>query len=403
MSIFAPCTLAPPDPILSLSVAFKKDESSRKVDLGVGAYRDEKGKPLVFQAVRRASDAIMGDPADNHEYSTIEGPAGLKPLTLSLMFGDELAAANGSRIASAQSISGTGALRLAADFIGLHCGRPKAYLSSPTWGNHNAIFGKAGMQVESYPYWDDVKKKVNIDGWLQTLETVAPGSVILVHACAHNPTGCDPTEEEVKKVVEVITRRNLIAVADTAYQGFASGDLDKDSFVMRELLRSGAEFFITQSFAKNMGLYGERFGMVHIVTKQPEIAEKVMSQLKLVIRPMYSSPPIHGAKIVVRVLSDPTLKKLWLDELKQVSVRINRVRVQLAEALDKRGCGDWSHVTRQIGMFSYTGMTPAQVDIMTSKWHIYMLRNGRMSLPGLNPGNIDYVIEAIADAIASAP
>lgn len=143
--------------------------------------------------------------------------------------------------------------------------------------------------------------------------------------------------------------------------------------------------------------------MVHIVTKQPDIAEKVMSQLKLVIRPMYSSPPIHGAKIVVRVLSDPTLKKLWLDELKQVSGRINRVRLQLAEALEKRGCGDWSHVTRQIGMFSYTGMTPAQVDIMTSKWHIYMLRNGRISLPGLNPGNIDYVIEAIADAIASAP
>ena len=402
MSIFSGCTLAPPDPILNLSVAYKKDDHPNKVDLGVGAYRGEDGKPFVFKAVRMAEEAMLADPLDNHEYTTIEGPAALKGLCLRIMFGHDLADAHNDRIVSAQSISGTGALRLAAEFLSAHCGKPTVYVSNPTWGNHNAIFGAAGFPVSSYPYWDSVNKRVDIEGWIEALELMPTGSVVLVHACAHNPTGSDPTEPEITRVVEVIARRKLVAVADTAYQGYASGDLEKDSFMMRELLRSGAEFLITQSFAKNMGLYGERFGMVHIVTTDSGIAERVMSQLKMVIRPMYSSPPIHGAKIAARILSDEILYAMWLSELKEVSARINKVRVELADALEKRNCGDWSHITRQIGMFSYTGMTPTQVERMISHWHIYMLKNGRISLAGINGRNIEYVIEAISDCIRNA-
>lgn len=344
----------------------------------------------------------MNDSSENHEYTTIEGPVALKNLCLGVLFGRESSEKNLGRIVSSQSISGTGALRLAAEFISTHCGKPEVYVSDPTWGNHNAIFERAGLSVRSYPYWDSQNKKVDIEGWIGALETMNPGSVVVVHACAHNPTGSDPTPSEMDRVVEVIARRKLIAVADTAYQGYASGDLEKDSHMMRRLLDSGAEFFITQSFAKNMGLYGERFGMLHIVTASSEIAEKVLSQLKLVIRPMYSSPPVHGAKIAIRVLSNPDMFETWLSELKSVSARINAVRTQLAAGLEKNGCGDWSHITRQIGMFSYTGMSAAQVERMISKWHIYMLKNGRISLAGLNDGNLAYVVQAITDCVQNA-
>lgn len=404
MSIFSSCTLAPPDPILNLSVAFKKDSNPRKVDLGVGAYRDETGRPLIFKAVRQAQEMILKDLSDTHEYTTIEGPANLKPLCLELMFGSVLTEKYADKIASAQSISGTGALRLAAEFIALHCGNNKqkiVYVSDPTWGNHVSIFKKAGLTVEHYPYWDPVKKGVDIEGCLNKFESIESGSVVLLHACAHNPTGCDPSETDIVRLVAVIARRKLIAVADSAYQGYASGDLEKDSFMLRKLLDSGCEFFITQSFAKNMGLYGERFGMIHIVTSSSDTAVKVMSQLKLIVRPMYSSPPIHGAKIALKVLSDKSLYESWLAELRAVSHRISRVRNELSFGLEQAGCGDWSHVRSQIGMFSFTGLTPAQVDRMINHWHIYMLQNGRISLAGLNENNISYVIEAIRDCVSN--
>jgi aspartate aminotransferase len=402
-SIFGACTLAPPDPILNMSVAYKKDPHASKVDLGVGAYRSESGKPLVFTAVRQAEEAIMTDKTENHEYSTIEGPANLKPLCLKVLFGDDLKSGDLERIVSSQALSGTGALRLAAEFIAIHCGKPQVYVSNPTWGNHNAIFEKAGLEVLSYPYWDAENKRVNVEGWEECLERMPTGSVVLVHACAHNPTGSDPSSDELDRIVNIIARRRLIAVADSAYQGYASGDLEKDGYLVRQLLKSGAEFFVTQSFAKNMGLYGERFGMIHIVTANSQVAEKVLSQLKIVIRPMYSSPPVHGAKIVERVLSDHTLYAKWIEELRQVSGRITKVRHQLADGLHAKGdCGDWSHITKQIGMFSYTGMTPNQVERMISNWHIYMLKNGRISLAGINDSNLGYVVDAIADCVKSA-
>ena len=389
------CSTAPPDPILNLSVSYRADTDPRKVDLGVGAYRDENGRPFIFKSVRKAAEAIHNDPEDNHEYTTIDGHPKLKMCTLKVLFGEALAEEHCSRIVSSQALSGTGALRLASEFIATHFNRPTVYVSDPTWSNHYSIFAKANLPVKTYPYWDAVERKLNMEGLLSSLESAESGSVVLLHACAHNPTGCDPTPDEFKKIVQVILARNLIALADTAYQGYASGDLEKDSFLVRELLVQGAEFFVTQSFAKNLGLYGERFGMIHIVTANAQVAAPVLSQLKLIIRPMYSSPPVYGAKLALRVLSDSALYEEWLTELVQVSRRLRSMRIALADRLE----GDWSHIKTQIGMFSFTGLTPTQVDRMTSVWHVYMLRNGRISLAGLNSGNIDYVVQAINDCV----
>lgn len=401
-SVFHSCTAAPPDPVLNLSVAYRVDTNPRKVDLGVGAYRDEKGHPFIFRAVRLAEEAIMKDHHNNHEYCAIEGPKQLKPLTLALLLGKEGADVHGARVVSAQTISGTGALRVCAEFLATRCGANTVYISDPTWANHRAIFANVGMKVSTYPYWDKVNRCVDISGWMSTLEQAAHGSVVVLHACAHNPTGCDPSESEMAQIIQLIVRRGLIAVVDSAYQGYASGDLEKDSFMIREFARHNAEFLVTQSFAKNMGLYGERFGMIHIFTQNNIIAENVLSQLKTVIRPMYSSPPIHGGKIVLQILGNPELYTLWLDELKQVSDRIKSVREELSRALESKTGNDWSHIRTQIGMFSFTGLTPAQCDRMTKQWHIYMMTNGRISVAGINPGNIEYVTEAFIDSVNNA-
>ena len=399
MQSFFECEMAPVDPILSLSVAFKLDTHPSKVDLGVGAYRDGNGLPYVFTPVRQAQAEIAADPNDNHEYSLIDGHSGLKMATLRVLLGEKLAKEHSSRIVSSQAISGTGALRLASEFL-FSCHGPRiAYVSDPTWSNHRTIFDRAHFEsVEAYPYWDSANKCLNMSGWLRALESAPRGSVIVLHACAHNPTGCDPTPSQWKSVVEVIVRRGLLALADSAYQGYASGDLDADAFLIHELLQAGAEFIVTQSFAKNMGLYGERFGMIHIVTKSSSVAECALSQLKTVIRPMYSSPPIYGAKIALRVLTTPLLYTEWLDELKAVSGRVATMRTALAKGLALAAPSvSWEHIGTQIGMFSYTGLTPQQVDRMTQVWHIYMLRNGRISLAGLNEKNLHYVIDAIVD------
>lgn len=394
--------MAPPDPVLSLSALYKADTFPKKVDLGVGAYRDEKGRPYIFRAVRAAEEAIIADPGNDHEYCAIEGPKQLKGLTLGLLLGKEGAAEHGARTVSCQTISGTGALRVCAEFLATRCGSKTAYISEPTWANHKAIFSNVGMKVETYPYWDKANRCVDMAGWLGVLERAPLGSVVVLHACAHNPTGCDPSTSEIKQVAEVITRRGLIAVVDSAYQGYASGDLEQDSFMIREFASRGAEFLVTQSFAKNMGLYGERFGMIHIFTHNEVTAENVLSQLKIVIRPMYSSPPVHGAKIALRVLSDPHLYTLWLEDLKLVSERIHQMRIELSRGLEERTGNDWSHIRKQIGMFSFTGLTPAQCNRMTSHWHIYMMTNGRISVAGLNPENVEYVIEAIVDSVNNA-
>eukprot|EP01067_Filipodium_phascolosomae_P009279 Filipodium_phascolosomae@DN8235_c0_g1_i1.p1 len=399
-SLFAHLNEAPPDPILGTAIAFKADTDPKKVNLGVGAYRDEQAKPYVFPVVRKVDMEISQDPAMDKEYQPIDGPADLKKPTQLLQFGD-CASVKENRIASCQALSGTGSLRVAAEFVSTFMPTvKKVYVSKPTWGNHLAIFKKAGLEVVEYPYWDQDSRSLNKKGMFDSIKAAPKGSIILLHSVAHNPTGVDPTKEDWKELVAVMKEKELIPMLDNAYQGYASGDLDEDGYAVRLFEKEGFEMFVCQSFAKNMGLYGERMGMLHVVCSDSERAKCVLSQLKLVVRPMYSSPPCHGARIVIKILTNPALLDQWKQELKDVSLRILKVRKLLKDGLEaQKTPGEWKHITDQIGMFSFTGLTVSQSERMISKWHIYMLKSGRISLAGLNEANMKYMVEAVDDCV----
>lgn len=407
MSLFSQVPVAAPDPILGTAVAFKLDADPAKVNLGIGAYRTDEGRPYLFPVVRKVEAEILSDASLDKEYLPIDGLADLKPLTQALLFGADSGALKEGRIASCQSISGTGALRVAGDFIKHFTPKCKfAYLSKPTWTNHHNIFGPgAGLEIREYPYWDPVTKRVNYDGMIKALEEAPLNSAVVLHACAHNPTGVDLSETEWEGVLGVCSHRQLLPIIDSAYQGFASGDLVRDAFAIRLFAdRFKGASIITQSFAKNMGLYGERIGMMHAVCSTPEEAEAVLSQLKIVARRMYSSPPIHGARIVARVLGHEGYRRQWEAELQAVSERIKKTRELLRSGLEQKGTpGTWNHITEQIGMFSYTGLTADQCELLISKWHIYLLKNGRISMAGVNSDNVDYIVRAIDDIIRQAP
>jgi aspartate aminotransferase len=400
MSLFEAIEMAPADPILNTTKMFNDDKDPRKINLGVGAYRTEDGRPYVLDVVREAEEEILKElgTGNNKEYSTIDGPADLHALCRNLIFG-ECAANAQNRIASLQALSGTGALRIVAEFVKTHLPESahEIWCSDPTWGNHPAIFRKAGMTPRVYPYWNPETKGINIDGMLECLRTQASeGSMVLLHACAHNPTGVDPTREQWAEIARVMKERRLIPLMDSAYQGYASGDLDYDGWATRFFEEQGFEFFLCQSFAKNLGLYGERIGCVHIVCSTAEQATRVASQMKIVIRPMYSSPPKHGALIVTKVLGDEARYGRWRSELKAMADRILEVRALLRKGLEEKGTpGPWNHVTDQIGMFSFTGLTEPECERLISEHHIYLLKSGRISLAGLNNGNVQYMIDSV--------
>jgi len=408
MGLFDKIEVAPIDPILGTTQLFNADTDPKKVNLGVGAYRTEEGKPFVLNVVKEAEAEMLEHLGSklNKEYSTIDGPAELKTQTQTLLFGDSEAVKSG-RIASAQALSGTGALRVAGEFIKTHMA-PEAHtiwVSDPTWGNHNTIFQKAGLAVKTYPYYHKETRGFNFDGMMACLkDEVAPGSVILLHACAHNPTGVDPTEDQWKQIADLMQEKKIIPMMDSAYQGYASGCLEKDAFAARLFVERGFEMFMCQSFAKNLGLYGERIGMIHIVCPNADISKAVLSQLKLVIRPMYSSPPKHGAELVQYILGNPTRLEAWKVELKGMADRILEVRALLRKGLEEKGTpGTWNHITDQIGMFSFTGLTPAQCERLIQQHHIYLLKSGRISLAGLNKGNIQYMVDCVDEVVRNAP
>jgi aspartate/tyrosine/aromatic aminotransferase len=396
--------MAPPDPILGTTIAFRKDTSPDKVNLGVGAYRDDNGKPYIFPAVAEAERRIAADASLNHEYLGIDGLESFCSLSRGLILGDDCPAIAENRVVSCQALSGTGALRLGAEFISwfLKEQTPAVLVSNPTWGNHLTLFRKQGLNVVEYPYFHPPTRGLDFEGMMNSLRAAAANSVVLLHACAHNPTGVDPTPAQWDQIAEVMAERDLVPFFDSAYQGFATGDFENDAYAIRSFARRGFQMFISQSFAKNIGLYGERIGCFHIVCSNAETANIVRSQVMMVVRPMYSSPPCHGAFIVQKILSDPELRAGWINELKAVSQRIIDMRAALVRELTTLGApGDWSHITKQIGMFSYTGLTPAQCDVMINKWHCYMLRNGRISMSGVNSHNVNYLARAIMDAAAS--
>jgi len=393
-SFFKDVAVAPPDPILSLATLYKEDSAPNKVNLGIGAYRDETGVPWVLPSVREAEMEIAKDTSLDKEYIPIDGPPALKRPVQELLFTPE--ALDSGRIATAQVLSGTGGLRVAADFLVKNIGTKTVYVSDPTWGNHNAIFKNSGLEVKQYRYYDAATRGFDFEGMLAAMATMEKGSIILLHACAHNPTGVDPTPEQWSAIIDACKKQGLIPMIDSAYQGYASGDLAKDGDSVKQFLDSGMEFLVTQSFAKNFGLYGERIGYLHIVASSKDRADAVLSQIKLVIRPMYSSPPRHGAFLVNRILTSPERKAMWIKDLQKMSTRIVEMRSVLRSALEEKGTpGTWNHITDQIGMFSYTGLTEAQCARLTQEYHIYLLKSGRISMAGINEGNVQYVADAI--------
>jgi len=382
----------PPDSILGIAEAFRACTSPDKVNVCVGAYRDADGKPWVLPSVREAEARLMSSNA-NKEYSPISGDSEFVARALRFAYGE----GNLDKIAAVQTLSGTGACRIGGEFLARMLPQgTQIYLPQPTWGNHVNIFKNAGLDVRWYRYFDPTTNGLNFQGLVEDIGSAPPGSVILLHACAHNPTGCDPTPDQWKEIANLVQEKQLHPFFDSAYQGFASGDAEKDAFALRHFVSKGLKVILAQSFAKNFGLYGERCGTLSFVCDNDDQKKAVMSQLKLIIRPMYSSPPIHGSGIVKTVLSDENLRAQYYLECASMAERINAMRISLVEQLGEVGSShDWSHITNQIGMFAFTGMNKNMVEKLTSDYNIFLTKDGRISLAGLNPNNIAYVARAV--------
>ncbi|CAN1215115.1 Aspartate aminotransferase, cytoplasmic [Linum perenne] len=402
-SVFDAVIRAPEDPILGVTVAYNKDTTPNKLNLGVGAYRTEEGKPLVLNVVRRAEQILVNDHSGIKEYLPITGLADFNKLSAKLILGADSPAIKDNRVTTVQCLSGTGSLRVGGEFLARHYHEHTIYIPTPTWGNHPKIFTLAGLSVKTYRYYDPTTKGLDFQGLLEDLGAASSGAVVLLHACAHNPTGVDPTLEQWEQIRQLIRSKQLLPFFDSAYQGFASGSLDADAQSVRMFVSDGGECLVAQSYAKNMGLYGERVGALSIVCKTADVASRVESQLKLVIRPMYSSPPIHGASIVATILKDSDMYKQWTMELKAMADRILSMRQQLFDALSTRGTpGDWSHIIKQIGMFTFTGLNSEQVAFMTKEYHIYMTFDGRISMAGLSSSTVAHLADAIHAAVTSS-
>ncbi|EMR69631.1 putative aspartate aminotransferase protein [Eutypa lata UCREL1] len=393
-STWANVPQGPPDAILGITEAFKADSFEKKINLGVGAYRDDKGKPYVLPSVRTAEEKVIASRL-NKEYAGITGVPEFTKAAVELAYGSDSPALD--RIVVTQSISGTGALRIGAAFLQrFYPGDKKIYIPTPSWANHKAVFSDAGLGVEQYRYYDKKTIGLDFEGMVADIKAAPKGSIFLFHACAHNPTGVDPTEEQWREISDVVKQQGHYAFFDMAYQGFASGDTDKDAFAVRHFVKEGHNVSLCQSFAKNMGLYGERVGAFSIVTASPEEKKRIDSQVKILVRPLYSNPPIHGARIASAILNDPALYKQWLGEVKEMADRIITMRALLKENLEKLGSKhDWSHITSQIGMFAYTGLDAAAMDKLAAEHSVYATKDGRISVAGITTENVGRLAEAI--------
>lgn len=388
--------MGPPDPILGVTEAFKRDTNPKKMNLGVGAYRDDNGKPFILPSVKLAEAEIAKKHMDK-EYSPISGSAEFCKATINLALGEDNEWTKNGLNATVQGISGTGSLRLGTAFLSAFFpGGKDLYLPTPTWGNHVPLAKHAGLGVKQYRYYDPKTCGFDFHGALQDIAKIPERSMILLHACAHNPTGVDPKPEQWAEMSKVIKEKKLFPFFDMAYQGFASGDIDKDAMAVRMFLKDGHQIALTQSFAKNMGLYGERAGAFTLVCSTKEEAAATMSQLKIIIRPMYSNPPVTGARIATEILTNPSLRSQWLLDVKGMADRIISMRQLLRSNLAKEGSSrDWAHITDQIGMFCFTGMTPAQVEKLTKDFSVYLTKDGRISVAGITSKNVEYLAHAI--------
>lgn len=401
----------PPDPLFGLKARYVADSRPDKVDLGIGAYRDNNGKPWILPAVREAERKLINSEGYNHEYLSISGYEPFLKESAKVILGEDSPAIKEDAVVSQQSLSGTGALHLAGAFLKqFYAGNHTIYLSKPTWANHNQIFTSLGFNVETYPYWDAKQKKLDLEGYLATIRSAPRGSIFLLHACAHNPTGLDPTAEEWTQILKTIAEHDHLPLFDSAYQGFASGDLERDAAPIREAIRSGVistPIVICQSFAKNVGMYGERVGAIHVVLPLSESASirdplkrAIKSQLNKLTRSEISNPPAYGAKIVATILTDDSLRKQWQEDLITMSLRIISMRKELRRQLEELGTpGTWDHITNQTGMFSFTGLTPDMVARLEKTHGVYLVSSGRASVAGLNENNVSKVAKAFDEVI----
>ena len=397
-SLFAAVELAPRDPILGLTEAFNADTRPGKVNLGVGVYYDDNGKIPLLGAVREAERArLEGAPARG--YLPIEGVAAYNAAVQQLLFGAGSPLLAAGRVATFEALGGTGGLKIGADFLRRLQPGARIWISDPSWENHRALFEAAGFPVNTYPYYDPQTHGVRFDALIACLEGLPANDIVVLHACCHNPTGVDLAPEQWARIVEVVRARGLIAFLDCAYQGFGDG-IEADATALRRFADSGLSFFVSSSFSKSFSLYGERVGALSVVTADRDETARVTSQIKRVIRTNYSNPPTHGASVVAAVLSTPALRAQWETELAGMRERIRAMRTALVDKLKARGVArDFSFVTRQRGMFSYSGLTSAQVDRLRNEFGIYAVSTGRICLAALNSRNLDAVADAIATVL----
>ncbi|MBK7547507.1 MAG: aspartate/tyrosine/aromatic aminotransferase [Rhodoferax sp.] len=398
MSFFSAVEMAPRDPILGINESFAADTNPNKVNLGVGVYFDDNGKLPLLQCVQAAEKTMMDKPTARG-YLPIDGIAAYDAAVKTLVFGAGSEPVTSGRVATVQCIGGTGGLKIGADFLKKLNPNAKVLISDPSWENHRALFTSAGFTVESYPYYDAAKRNVNFDGMLAALNAAPAGTVIVLHACCHNPTGYDITSAQWDQVVAVVKAKNLVPFLDMAYQGFGYG-LKEDGAAVQKFVAAGLTCFVSTSFSKSFSLYGERVGALSVLCDSKEEADRVLSQLKIVIRTNYSNPPTHGGAVVATVLNNPELRALWEKELGEMRVRIKAMRQKLVDGLKAAGVKqDMSFITTQIGMFSYSGLSKDQMVRLRTEFGVYGTDTGRMCVAALNSKNIDYVCASIAKVI----
>ena len=398
MSLFSAVEMAPRDPILGLNEQYAADTNPAKVNLGVGVYYDDNGKLPLLQCVQAAEKTMMDKPTARG-YLPIDGIVAYDAAVKAMVFGADSDAVKSGRVATIQALGGTGGLKVGADFLKHLNPNAKVLISDPSWENHRALFTNAGFKVESYRYYDAQTRDLNFAGMLADLSAAAAGTVVVLHACCHNPTGYDITPAQWDQVVSVVKANKLVAFLDMAYQGFAYG-LAEDGAAVQKFVDAGLTFFVSTSFSKSFSLYGERVGALSVLCENKEEAGRVLSQLKIVIRTNYSNPPTHGGAIVAAVLANPELRALWEKELGEMRVRIKSMRQMLVDGLKAAGVKqDMSFITRQIGMFSYSGLNKDQMVRLRNEFGVYGTDTGRMCVAALNSKNIAHVCASIAKVL----
>ncbi|MCC2962298.1 aspartate/tyrosine/aromatic aminotransferase [Massilia sp. IC2-278] len=396
-SLFGAIDMAPRDPILGITEAFNADTNPAKINLGVGVYYDDNGKVPLLQCVQQAEAKLMEQQAPR-TYLPIDGLAAYDKAVQELVFGADSAVIQEKRAITVQAIGGTGALKIGADFLKRFAPEAEVFISDPSWENHRALFESAGFIVNNYTYYDPATHGVDFDGLLASLRKMDAGSIVVLHACCHNPTGADLTQEQWGQVIAAVTEGGLVPFLDMAYQGFGAG-IAEDGAVVRRFVEAGGPLLVSNSFSKSFSLYGERVGALSVVASSSEEAARLLSQLKRVVRTNYSNPPIHGGKVVATVLSTPELRQLWEEELAGMRVRIKAMREELVQKLAEKAPGrDFGFVREQVGMFSYSGLTKEQVGKLREE-SIYAVDTGRICVAALNSKNIDLVVDAIAKVL----